>query len=150
MIVYLSMTFIVTWIFWIIAFTSSSLSLNGLFRIAGSFMPSVMSIIITGYYYGVGGIKKLLKRLTIWRVNPLFYAFVFLYTAMSIYIPSFICSIIGLNYKIYINNYISSFKLTSLHATLMDCQHFFVQLLFGHLSYNKLNSLEFLVFYTLH
>lgn len=122
------MTFLFTWIFWIIAFTSSSLTLNGIFRIAGSFMPSIMSIIFTGYYYGVSGIKKLLRKLTIWRINPFFYVFVFLYTAMSIYIPSFICSIIGVNYKIYINNHISSFQLTSPFTTLI-C--FFAVMIFG-------------------
>lgn len=127
-IVYLIMTFLFTWIFWIIAFTSTSLSLNGLFRIVGSFIPSIMSIIFAGYYYGVNGIKKLLKKLTIWRINLLFYAFVFLYTAMSIYIPSFICSIIGVNYKIHINNNISSFQLTS-PLTILIC--FFAVMIFG-------------------
>lgn len=127
-IVYLITTFLFTWIFWGIAFTSTSLSLNGLFRIVGSFMPSIMSIIFTGYYHGVNGIKKLLKKLTIWRINPFFYAFAFLYTAMSIYIPSFICSIIGVNYKIHINNYVSGFQLTS---PLMILICFFAAMIFG-------------------
>lgn len=127
-IVYLIMTFLFTWIFWIIAFTSSSSSLNGFFRITGSFMPSIMSIIFTGYYNGSNGIKKLFKKFTIWKVNPLFYVFVFSYTAMSIYIPSFICSIIGINYKICINNHISSFQLTS-PLTILIC--FFAVMIFG-------------------
>ena len=67
-IVYLIMTFLSTWIFWSIAFTSTSL--NGPFRIIGSFMPSIMAIIFTGYYDGLNGIKKLLKKLTIWKINP--------------------------------------------------------------------------------
>lgn len=91
-------------------------------------MPSIMSIIFTGYYDGFNGIKKLLKKLTIWKVNPLFYTFVFLYTVISIYIPSFICSIIGVNYKIYINNHISSFQLTS-PVTILIC--FFAVMIFG-------------------
>ena len=125
-IVYLIMTFLFTWIFWSIAFTSTNL--NGPFRIAGSFMPSIMSMIFTGYYDGFNGIKKLLKKLVIWKVNPLFYAFIFVYTAMSIYIPSFICSIIGVNYKIIINNHISSFQLNS-PLTILNC--FFAVMIFG-------------------
>ncbi|MFD3157331.1 CPBP family intramembrane glutamic endopeptidase [Haloimpatiens sp. FM7330] len=122
------MTFLFTWIFWIIAFTSTSLSLNGSFRIIGSFVPSIMSIIFTGYYYGVNGIKRLLKKLTIWRINPLFYAFIFLFTATSIYIPSFICNTVGMNYIIHINNHISSFQLTS-PLTILIC--FFAVMIFG-------------------
>ncbi|SMC19750.1 CAAX protease self-immunity [Clostridium acidisoli DSM 12555] len=91
-------------------------------------MPSVMATIFTGYYYGINGMKKILKKLTIWNVNPFFYAFVFLYTAMSIYIPEFICSAIGVNYKIYINNHISSFQLTSPLA-ILGC--FLVIMIFG-------------------
>jgi membrane protease YdiL (CAAX protease family) len=116
---YLITTFLFTWTFWIIAFTSNNLSLNGSFRIIGSFFPSIMSIIFTSYYYGTNGIKKLLRNLTIWKVNPLIYAFIFLYTAASLYVPSFICSILGLNYKIQIANHISSFKLTSPITTVI-------------------------------
>ncbi|MDD3225694.1 MAG: CPBP family intramembrane metalloprotease [Clostridium sp.] len=76
-------------------------------------MPSIFAIIFTGYYSGFNGIKKLLKKLTIWKVNPLFYAFIFLYTAISIYMPPFICSILEVNYKIHINNHVSGFELTS-------------------------------------
>lgn len=125
-IVYLITTFLFTWIFWIIAFTSTTL--NGSFRIIGSFIPSIMSIIFTGYYYGKTGIKKLLRKLTIWKFNPLFYVFVFFYTVISIYIPSFICSVVGINYKIHINNHISIFQLTS-PVTIIIC--FFAIVIFG-------------------
>ncbi|WP_207649976.1 CPBP family intramembrane glutamic endopeptidase [Clostridium cavendishii] len=120
------MTFLFTWIFWGIAFTS--ISLNGPFRILGSFMPSVMAIIFTSYYDGFIGIKKLLRKLSIWRVNPFFVVFIFLYTSITIYIPSFICSIIGVDYKIYINDHISSFQLNS-PSTILIC--FFAIIIFG-------------------
>lgn len=105
---YLIITFLFTWIFWSIAFT-----LNGAFRLVGAFMPSVMAIIFTSYFYGKKGIKELLKKLTIWKVNPLFYVFALFYTAASIYIPSFICISTGANYKIHINNQISVFHLNN-------------------------------------
>ncbi|MFT8363173.1 MAG: type II CAAX endopeptidase family protein [Sporolactobacillus sp.] len=126
LIIYLVITFLVTWIFWGISFTSNTL--NGPFRIMGSFLPSIMSIIFIGYANGFNGIKKLFKTLTIWKVSPFFYAFIFLYTAVSLYLPSFICSIIGLNYKIHMNNHISSFPLTS-PLTILTC--FFAVMIFG-------------------
>ena len=112
--VYLIVTFLFTWVFWSIYFASS----NGLFRILGAFMPSVMSILFTGYYYGKSGIRDLLKKLTTWKINPLFYVFALFYTAASIYIPSYICTITGFNYKIHISNSVFGFHLNNPITTL--------------------------------
>lgn len=127
-ITYFIITFVFTWIFWSIAFNSTSSTLNGTLRIVGSFMPSIMAIIFTGYYDGVNGIKKMLDKLIIWKVNPFFYAFIFLYTALSIYLPTLICSIIGINYKINISNHISNFQLTSPITTIVG---FLAVMIFG-------------------
>lgn len=70
-------------------------------------------MIFTGCFYGKEEIIVLLKKLTIWKVNPLFYVFALCYTVVSIYAPSFICAVIGVNYKIHINNQYSGFQLTS-------------------------------------
>lgn len=42
---YLILTFLLTWLCWSISFASSNHIINGIFRITGSFMPSVVSII---------------------------------------------------------------------------------------------------------
>lgn len=110
---YIIITFLFTWTFWGISLTSSNQMINGSFRIIGSFMPSVVAIIFTGFVYGREGIKNLLKKLMIWKVNPNFYAFAIFYTAATIFIPSFICTIIGLNYNTYFGNQLSGFQLTT-------------------------------------
>jgi len=91
-------------------------------------MPSVVAVILTGGYYGRSGIKELLKKLTVWKVNPLMYAFVLLYTVASIYIPSFICTIIGQNYETRFGSQISEFQLGS-PLSVITC--FFAVMLFG-------------------
>ncbi|WP_238947960.1 type II CAAX endopeptidase family protein [Clostridium sp. YIM B02569] len=110
-VVYLMSTFFLTWIFWILSFTSNSLSLNAIFRTVGSLMPSLMAVIFTNYFYGRIALRKFLKKLTIWKVNPLFYVFILFYSISSFYVPSFICLIAGADYKIHIKNQIFSFNL---------------------------------------
>jgi membrane protease YdiL (CAAX protease family) len=110
-ILYLINTFIFTWIFWIISFTSSSASLNGIFRVIGSLMPSLMGIIFTKLFYGRSGLRDLFKKLITWRVNPFFYAFILLYSIASFYIPSFICNIAGADYAISVKDQIFGFNL---------------------------------------
>ncbi|BCZ44708.1 CAAX amino protease [Clostridium gelidum] len=119
-VLYLISTFLFTWMFWIISFTSTSSSLNSIFRIVGSLMPSLMSIILTNYFYGRKGLKDLLKKLTIWKVNPLFYVFIIFYSAASFYIPYFICVIAGADYKIQIINQIFGFNLDN-PLSLLAC-----------------------------
>lgn len=127
-VLYLIITFLLTWIFWIISFTSTSSSLNAVFHIVGSLMPSLMAIIFTNYFYGRKGLKELLKKLTIWKFNPLFYAFILFYSVASFYIPSFICVIAGADYKIHIKNQIFGFNLDN-PLSLLAC--LLVILIFG-------------------
>src|ERR671913_1182701 len=46
--------------------------------ILASNVPSVMAIVLTAIVFGRGALRKLLGRLLIWRVNPLWYLLVFL------------------------------------------------------------------------
>src|SRR5829696_1142529 len=46
--------------------------------ILASNVPSVMAIVLTAVVLGRGALRKLLGRLLIWRVNPLWYLVVFL------------------------------------------------------------------------
>jgi membrane protease YdiL (CAAX protease family) len=46
--------------------------------ILASNVPSVMAIVLTATVFGWGALRKLLGRLLIWRVNPLWYLVVFL------------------------------------------------------------------------
>ncbi|WP_160684041.1 type II CAAX endopeptidase family protein [Clostridium sp. C2-6-12] len=125
---YLTNTFLFTWIFWIISFTSSSSSVNGIFRIIGSLMPSLMAIILTKFFYGRSGLRDLFKKLTLWRVNPFFYAFILLYSIASFYIPSFICNIAGADYTITVKNQMFGFNL---HNPLSLIACLLVILIFG-------------------
>jgi membrane protease YdiL (CAAX protease family) len=127
-VIYLIVTFLFTWIFWSISFVFFNQTLNVFFRILGAFMPSVMSMIFNNYFYGRKGIKELLKKLTIWKVNPSFYVFVLFYTVASIYIPVFICTITGVNYKIHINNQLSGFYCSN---TLIILAYFLATVFFG-------------------
>ncbi|NRT80237.1 CPBP family intramembrane glutamic endopeptidase [Clostridium beijerinckii] len=127
-VVYLMSTFFLTWIFWILSFTSNSLGLNAIFRIVGSLMPSLMAIIFIKYLYGRIGLRKFLKKLTIWKVNPLFYVFILFYSISSFYVPSFICLIAGADYKIHIKNQIFGFNLDN-PLSLLAC--LLVILIFG-------------------
>src|SRR5215210_7620664 len=46
--------------------------------VLASNVPSVMAIVLTAMVFGKGSLRKLLGRLLIWRVNPLWYLVVFL------------------------------------------------------------------------
>src|SRR5918996_1844929 len=47
-------------------------------QILSSNVPSVVAIVLTAIVFGRGALRKLLGRLLIWRVNPLWYLVVFL------------------------------------------------------------------------
>ena len=107
-VVFLVMTFLFSWTFWGIIYASYKGILISnihnryfqIFSMLGASMPSVMSIIVNGFFYGGKGIKALLKKLTIWKVSLFFYIFVLLYRAALYYIPVFICNITGAGYKL--------------------------------------------------
>jgi len=96
LIIYLFVTFSFSWIAWGILYASDRgiISRNIidnhllLFIGIGGFMPSIMSIFFSGFFCGIDGIKELMKKLTIWKVNPSFYVFVLffniLYTSLDL------------------------------------------------------------------
>lgn len=84
------------------------------FRVLGSSMPSIMGIVIIGYLNGVQKIKLLLKKITNWRFNVVFYMFSLLTLNAQIFLSCFICSIIGFNIKVFVNNSFQGFKTDSI------------------------------------
>lgn len=114
---YIIITFFLSWIIWGVSYYFSIGILNRninnkyIFSVAmiliGAFMPSTVSVIITGYFYGNNEVKKLLKRLTKWKINPIFYIFSLFYIPATFFIPLFICNITGNYYKVnlHINFY---------------------------------------------
>jgi membrane protease YdiL (CAAX protease family) len=79
----------------------------------GSLMPSLVAIIFTKLFYGRNGLRDFFKKLTLWRVNPFYYAFILFYSIASFYIPSFICIIAGADYTISVKNQIFGFCLNN-------------------------------------
>lgn len=124
---YVITTFIITWIIWGILFFISDGIIRGLYNInltllftLGGFCPSIVSIIFTGILYGINGIKKLLLKLTIWKVNPLWYLFVLLFLFMiAFYIPVLICNLLGSNYHITVKVYLYYILLYSFFINLI-------------------------------
>jgi membrane protease YdiL (CAAX protease family) len=82
--------------------------------IIGGSMPSIMAIIFISFFHGRDGIKKILKKLTVWKVNPFFYLFVLFYTVLSYFIPLWICNITGSTYEFYISSNIYNILLNFL------------------------------------
>lgn len=59
-------------------------------------------------------IKLLLKKITNWRFNVVFYMFSLLTLNAQIFLSCFICSIIGFNIKVFVNNSFQGFKTDSI------------------------------------
>ncbi len=105
---FIFITYLCSWTIWGILYSSYigiiDKSLHNehitFFIILGLFMPSTMSIVLTGCLYKRKGLKELLIRLTKWRFNPIYYVFVTGYMAAIFYITFLICSILGNNIKI--------------------------------------------------
>lgn len=98
---YVLITYALTWIIWgvIYFFSNSFFAINtadGSQTIfINNLIPSIVGIILTGYFDGFDGIKGLFKRFTIWKVNPFFYIFVLFYALASYCVPFWICNTIG-------------------------------------------------------
>jgi uncharacterized protein len=70
------LTYVLTWIIEspLVFLTDSVTATQGLFLvILASNVPSVVAIVLTAIVLGRGALRKLLGRLLIWRVNPLWY-----------------------------------------------------------------------------
>ena len=126
-IIYLSITFILTWILWITAFTINNKN-TSLLRIIGSFMPSVVTVFLCAYDMKKDGLKALINKLFLFKVSPIYYIFIFTFSAASIYIPYLLCNLLGFNYKFHINSIASGFKINSPLQLLL---FFFAILIFG-------------------
>jgi membrane protease YdiL (CAAX protease family) len=75
------LTYVLTWIIEspLVFLTDSVTATQGLVLvILASNVPSVMAIVLTAMVFGRGALRKLLGRLLIWRVNPLWYLVVVL------------------------------------------------------------------------
>lgn len=107
MMLYVFVTYLFSWIIWGIVYASDRniISYNiyknfaGFFIAIGAFMPTTMAIIFTGFFYGSIRVKNLLKKGTIWRINPLYYIFILFYTVSSFFIPLWFCNITGSSYN---------------------------------------------------
>lgn len=105
---YLIITFLYTWCVWGIIVASSkgiifpdiSLKYTFEFIILGGLSPSVLAFIFEGITEGKKGIIRLLKKILIWRVNPLWYVFSLGYIPFIYYLPAFLCKIFGEQYII--------------------------------------------------
>ena len=125
---YVILTFLFTWLCWSISFTSSNQSISGVFRIVGSFMPSVVAVTFSACFFGKRGMKELLKKIIVWKISPLYYVFAIFYTAASVFIPSFICTMLGLDYRVYFGTQLAGISLTS---PFMVFACFFAVMFFG-------------------
>jgi hypothetical protein len=70
------LTYVLAWILWlplVVLRDTISAPLDLVLRILGSAVPSLLAIVLTAIVLGRGALRKLLGRLLIWRVNPLWY-----------------------------------------------------------------------------
>ncbi|QAA32401.1 CPBP family intramembrane glutamic endopeptidase [Clostridium manihotivorum] len=107
MILYVFVTYLFSWIIWGIIYASDRNIISydiyknyvGVFFAIGAFMPTIMAIIFTGFFYGTDGVKNLLKKGIIWRINPLYYIFILFYVVSSFFVPLWFCNITGSSYN---------------------------------------------------
>lgn len=135
---FLIMTFAGTYLCWGILLLSSKGVLNKaiyrnniyntFFHILGGCMPSIMGIAITGCFGGVKKIKLLLKKITIWRFNVIFYIFSLLALNAQLFLSCFICSVMGFNIRVFVNRSFQVFKTDSILGIFVL---FIVIVLFG-------------------
>lgn len=104
---FLLMTFVFSWILWAILYGSYIGIINRviyergtlLIVCIGGFMPSTIAVIITGFIYRKEGIKRLLKGIIKWRVNPLFYFYVIFFWMGIFYSSAVIDTLLGYKNK---------------------------------------------------
>lgn len=105
---FIFITYLCSWSIWGILYSSYIGIINKslhdehvtLFITLGLFMPSTMSIILTGCLYKRKGLKQLLIRLTNWKFNPIYYIIAICYMSAMFYVAFLICSFSGDNLKI--------------------------------------------------
>ena len=82
------LTYILSWTIWIsliLAAPQISEGVSNIVRLFGVLTPAISAIALTGYYAGRSGIRQLLSRLKIWRVNGKWWiAAVFVYPVLLV------------------------------------------------------------------
>lgn len=79
---FVACTYLITWILWLAAF-----KVNGIFRIIGSFVPSVMGVIFIYKKNKEGGLKILISSVKRYKVKWYVYFFIIFYTILSFLTP---------------------------------------------------------------
>lgn len=87
-----------------------------------------LCIISLGACLGKKSFRQLLKRLLIWKAPPVCYAFVILFTLSSVYLPMWVCRVLGVTYSVAVNNQIGGFPI---RTPLLAFLCFFAVVLFG-------------------
>jgi membrane protease YdiL (CAAX protease family) len=125
---YCVLTFLLTWLFWGILYINPKgmydpilhkSSFLTLFLLGGT-VPCIASVFLTGLFDGKTGIKRLLKKLIIWKVSPFYYLFVLFITIFIIYVPLWICNSTGIHYRFYPNNNVSLVLLNLILVSLYE------------------------------
>jgi uncharacterized protein len=82
LILFFTVTYTISWAVWLPAVWSGQSS--RLLLIAGSFGPTLAALLLTAWGEGGAGLRRLLRRLLIWRVAPFWYLFSFFSTAIVV------------------------------------------------------------------
>lgn len=105
---YLLGTFLFTWIIWGLLIASSKGIIDSdIYKyhklrtiIIGGSIPSIFAIFYVGMSGGKAGIKQLLGKILIWKINPLWYVFSIVYMYIIYYAPAAICNLFGNYYQL--------------------------------------------------
>ncbi len=115
--VYFVITFLLSWTIWGILYSSSKGLLSysiyqsrmrifdnslSTFTFLGGSMPSFVALFISYITGGKNEAKELIKRLAKWRVKPLWYLFVLLFSFIFYYLPYLISNLFGASYELYL------------------------------------------------
>lgn len=85
---FIASTYLITWVLWLAAF-----QVNGIFRIIGSFVPSIIGILFIWRREKERGLKMLLDRVKRYQVKWYVYFFIAFYTILSFLIPHLLTEI---------------------------------------------------------
>lgn len=105
---FIIITYLCSWTIWGILYSSYIGIINNsidkkyvlLFIILGGFVPSTISMVMTGGLYKRKGLKQLLSRLIKWRFNPVYYIFVIGCIPLIYYISTLIYNTLSNSFQI--------------------------------------------------
>ncbi len=67
-----------SWVIWVVAFLFVPEESQIMWIVPGAYGPTVMAIVITAIIHGKSGVKSLLSKFLVWRVNVIWYVVIFL------------------------------------------------------------------------